>query len=135
LPNDARPRMINCILDASAVLAYLADEEGAREVAKLLDEAAISAVNVAEVAGKLGERGAPREIVEDIVGALGLEIIDCDGPLAYRIGELRASTKGLGLSLGDRACLATAIDRGVRAVTADRHWKGLKLGVRIHVIR
>ena len=127
--------MISCVLDASAVLAYLADEKGAGDVAKLLDEAAISAVNVAEVAGKLAERGTPREIVQDIVGALGLQIVDCDGPLAYRIGELRASTKGHGLSLGDRACLATAMHLGVKAITADQHWKTLKLRVRIHVIR
>ncbi len=127
--------MISCVLDASAVLAYLAGETGAEEVARLLDEAAISAVNVAEVATKLADQGAPAEKIRAVIDALGVEIIDCDGPLAFRIGELRGSTRGFGLSLGDRACLATAALRGVRAITADRDWKSLKTGVRIHVIR
>ncbi|HYL34291.1 MAG TPA: type II toxin-antitoxin system VapC family toxin [Bryobacteraceae bacterium] len=127
--------MIDCVLDASAVLAYLNGESGAAEVAKLLDGGGISAVNVAEVAGKLAERGAPHEKIQQTIEALGMEIIDCDGSLAYRIGELRGPTKGLGLSLGDRACLATAIQCGVRAITADRHWKRVSAGVKIHVIR
>jgi len=127
--------MISCVLDASAVLAYLAEETGFKEIEKLLGEAGVSAVNIAEVASKLAERGTSVERVRQTIEALGVEVIPCDETLAYLIGELRASTKGAGLSLGDRACLATAIQRGVRAITADRSWKSLKLGVRIHVIR
>jgi ribonuclease VapC len=41
----------------------------------------------------------------------------------------------MGLSLGDRACLALALDLKVPVYTADRSWKQLSLGVRIHVIR
>ena len=127
--------MISCVLDASAILAYLTGESGSREVEKLLDEAAVSAVNIAEVASKLAERGAPADKIRLTIQALGVEVIPCDEAIAYRIGDLRNSTKTLGLSLGDRACLATALHHNVRAITADRHWKTVKVGARIHVIR
>jgi PIN domain nuclease of toxin-antitoxin system len=127
--------MINCVLDASAVLAYLSEETGFKEIENILDYAGVSAVNIAEVASKLAERGTSVEQVRQTIEALGVEVIPCDETLAYRIGELRVSTRSSGLSLGDRACLATAIQRGVRAITADRSWKSLKLGVRIRVIR
>ena len=118
--------MISCVLDASAILAYLEEESGSKEVEKLLDEAAVSAVNIAEVASKLGERGAPADRVRQTIQALGVDVIPCDEAIAYRIGDLRNSTKTLGLSLGDRACLATALQQNVRAITADRHWKTVK---------
>jgi ribonuclease VapC len=127
--------MISCVLDASAILAYLVDESGSREVEKLLDEAGASAVNIAEVASKLAERGAPADGIRQTIQALGIEVIPCDEAIAYQVGELRRSTKKLGLSLGDRACLATALQYNVRAITADRDWKTLKTGARIHVIR
>ena len=127
--------MISCVLDASAILAYLEEETASREVEKLLDEAAVSAVNIAEVASKLAERGAPADKIRLTIQALGVDVIPCDEAIAYRIGDLRNSTKTLGLSLGDRACLATALQYNVRAITADRHWKTVKVGARIHVIR
>jgi ribonuclease VapC len=37
--------------------------------------------------------------------------------------------------LGDRACLALGLALKAPVYTADRSWKNLKLGVRIHVIR
>jgi ribonuclease VapC len=127
--------MINCILDASAILAYLEGESGSPDVEKVLDEAAVSAVNIGEVASKLAEIGAPADRIRQTIQALGVEVIPCDETIAYRIGDLRNSTKALGLSLGDRACLATALQHNVRAITADRGWKSLKVGARIHVIR
>jgi len=41
----------------------------------------------------------------------------------------------LGLSLGDRACLALALQMKASVYTADRSWKNLKLDLRINVIR
>jgi ribonuclease VapC len=127
--------MISCVLDAPAILAYLEGESGSPDVEKVLDEAGVSTVNIAEVAGKLAERGAPANRIRQTIQALGVEVIPCDETIAYLIGDLRTSTKALGLSLGDRACLATALQHNVRAITADRHWKSLKVGARIQVIR
>jgi ribonuclease VapC len=41
----------------------------------------------------------------------------------------------LGLSLGDRACLALALALGAPVYTSDKSWKKLNLGLRIQVIR
>ena len=54
--------------------------------------------------------------------------------LAIASGKLRASTRTLGLSLGDRCCLALALEHGAEVVTADRPWKVLK-GYRFQFIR
>ena len=67
-------------------------------------------------------------------GNLGLEIVDLDREQALKAAELRASTKYLGLSLGDRYCLALAVLRKAVAVTADRSRKDLKV-CRIEVVR
>jgi PIN domain nuclease of toxin-antitoxin system len=40
-----------------------------------------------------------------------------------------------GLSLGDRACLALARMRRLPAVTADRAWARLDLGIAIELVR
>jgi ribonuclease VapC len=49
--------------------------------------------------------------------------------------QLWSQTKAFGLSLGDRACLALAIDQKAIALTADRVWANLQIGVDIQVIR
>jgi PIN domain nuclease of toxin-antitoxin system len=61
--------------------------------------------------------------------------VDFDIDLARRTGVLRAATAKLGLSLGDRACLALAQREGAPVYTADRHWRGAVSGVDIRLIR
>lgn len=53
---------------------------------------------------------------------------------AQRAGEMITQTKSLGLSLGDRACLAVADLAKGKAVTADKIWKDVK-GIQVQVIR
>jgi PIN domain nuclease of toxin-antitoxin system len=45
------------------------------------------------------------------------------------------ATRGHGLSLGDRACLALARTLGATALTTDRAWRAVDVGVAIEVIR
>ncbi len=66
---------------------------------------------------------------------LELTIVDFNTELAYQAGLLSPLTKGAGLSLGDRACLALAQRLGLPALTADRAWKDLSLGIEVQVIR
>lgn len=127
--------MSSCLLDASALLALFHREPGWEPVAASLEGAAISAVNLAEVATRMLERGLLSQRVRDDLAALRLEIVPFDESLAFEAAALRSATKEAGLSLGDRACLATAKSLGVRAITADRQWSRLRVGVQVQVIR
>jgi PIN domain nuclease of toxin-antitoxin system len=48
---------------------------------------------------------------------------------------MHEKTRRTGVSMGDRFCLALAQETGARALTADRRWKDLDLGVTITLIR
>jgi PIN domain nuclease of toxin-antitoxin system len=48
---------------------------------------------------------------------------------------LRPLTKASGLSLADRACLALAKRLDIPALTADRDWADLNLGIAVQLIR
>lgn len=126
--------MNRVVLDATALLAFLHREQGADVVAAALDRAIISAVNLAEVATKLAERGASLSHIRRVVSALKVGVIGFDNVLSYRVAALRASTKDAGLSLGDRACLATAQSLGAAALTTDRSWTRVDVGVEIQVL-
>lgn len=127
--------MSEYVLDASAVLTLLHREPGHAQVAAVLGTSAISAVNLSEVAAKLADRGLPIEAIQADLLALGLEVVAFDAALAFRAAALRRVTRRLGLSLGDRACLATAEARGAVAVTADRSWSRLSVGTKVQVVR
>ena len=124
------------LLDASALLAYLQREPGFEAVREALREgAAISAVNLAEVAGKLKARGKdPERIVRRLL-AMGLEVLPFTLEEALEAGALDPLTRPLGLSLGDRACLAAGKVRGLAVLTADRTWAGVVQGVDVVVVR
>ena len=123
------------VLDASVVLAVLLDEPQAERIRGFLANSLIGAVNLSEVVAKLQERGMPDGAIDRALGHLDLEIIPFDAAQAMAAGKLRARTRGLGLSLGDRACLALALTRSLPAVTTDRGWAGLDAGVTVIVAR
>ena len=124
------------LLDASALLAYLQREPGFEAVREALREgAAISAVNLAEVAGKLKARGKdPERIVRRLL-AMGLEVLPFTLEEALEAGALDPLTRPLGLSLGSGACLAAGKVRGLAVLTADRTWAGVVPGVDVVVVR
>jgi ribonuclease VapC len=128
--------MNRVVLDASALLAILNQEPGAEKLTpELLSAAAISTVNLAEVHGKLVGRGlAPDDAWEATLSPIR-EAVPFTPEHARLVGDLVAQTRPLGLSLGDRACLALALFLKAPVYTADKSWKKLKLGARIHVIR
>lgn len=117
--------MSEAVLDASAVLALLLGEPGAGAVAAVLPGALLSTVNLAEIIGKLAERGMPAEEASRAVKMLGVDIVPFTAAQACAAGALRPATKTLGLALGDRACLALAAERGAKALTADKAWRAL----------
>jgi PIN domain nuclease of toxin-antitoxin system len=87
------------------------------------------------VVTKLTDVGMPEDEIATALEVLGLEIVDFDSEAAFRAGRLRSKTRSAGLSLGDRACLAVADALGLPALTADRQWKDLNVGIEIHCIR
>lgn len=128
--------MSQYILDASALLALLNDERGSEQVEEAIAlGAAISAVNVAEVVSKLSDNGIPETTISQMLGLPGLEIVDFNRLLAYQTGVLRPLTKRMGLSLGDRACIALAKVRNLPVLTTDRVWKDLSPDIVVQLIR
>lgn len=129
--------MIGCVLDASALLASLLEEPGHQIVDDHLVGAAIVSVNLAEVVGYFARRGKSVEHVRAAIERTGIEIAEADAGLAYEAGMLLPITRGAGLSLGDRFCLALARRRDYVALTADRAWPDVaeKAGVKVELIR
>lgn len=117
------------VLDSSAVLAALLDEPGRDSVAAVLDGALISSVNLSEVVAKLVERGATDDEAARTVAALPFEIRGFDTEAGLIAGILRRDTRRLGLSLGDRACLALAIQAGGTVLTTDRAWVRIETAI------
>ena len=125
----------SCVLDASALLAMLQNEPGGEVVQELLETALISSVNWSEVTQKALDWQAELEWLSQELTALGLEILPFTAAVAETTARLRAATRQAGLSLGDRACLATAAVLGLPAITTDRIWPDLGLPIEIRVVR
>jgi len=122
------------VLDSSAILAVINSENGEDKVEPKFRDSVVSSVNVAEVLTKLAERDVDLNDALNYFLNVGLEIAEFDIALALRTAALRPATKHLGLSLGDRACLALAMQENAIAVTADKTWKSLDV-CKIELIR
>jgi ribonuclease VapC len=128
--------MNRIVLDASAILAVIGGEPGAEKLTpSLLARAVGSTVNLAEVQTKLVSRGwTSKQAWEDATSPVR-EVVSFDEEQARIAGDLVSQTRDIGLSLGDRACLALGIALKLPVYTAEKAWKKLKVGVRVHVIR
>jgi ribonuclease VapC len=128
--------MNRVVLDASAILAIIHQEPGYEKLTgDLLARSVASTVNLAEVHTKLVSCGwTSEEAWEDTTSPVQ-EILPFDQDHARIAGDLIARTRQLGLSLGDRACLAVALTLKAPVYTSDKLWKSLGLGVPVHVLR
>lgn len=127
--------MSDVVLDASAVLAAILEEPGHEAVLELRERALFSAVNLAEARARLSDYGFDSRSIDTSIGLFNLEVVDFDARQAVASADLRPATRSAGLSLGDRACLALASQRGAVAVTADRAWATVRVPVEVRVIR
>lgn len=127
--------MSEAVLDASALLALLNREPGHQEVARAIPDAAISAVNLSEVAAKLAGSGMPEGAIREALEGLALDVHDFGRKSAFRTAMLRPRTKHKGLSLADRACLALGQQLDLPVITADRVWRELDLEVEVRLVR
>ena len=62
-------------------------------------------------------------------------IVEFDMEQAIIAASFDSTTKKYGLSLGDRACLALVKHQKLPALTADKVWKELDLGIKVKLIR
>lgn len=126
---------MSVVLDASALLAFFLGEPGSDAVRAVLDDALINTVNLSEIYATAVEKGVDVEAVRNSVTALSIRIVPFGETHAFIAGELRKHTRRHGLSLGDRACLATAIIEKCPVITADRIWLKVGLDMEITLIR
>ena len=127
--------MTLAVLDTSAFLAVFKNEPGADRVMAVMHDCVMSSVNAAEVHTKLTEWGMPPELRDQAFALIPATIVDFDMDLARSAGSLRSQTRHLGLSLGDRACLALARREGLPAITADQAWAKADIGAIVTFIR
>jgi PIN domain nuclease of toxin-antitoxin system len=123
------------VLDSSAVLELIQKEPGGAQVVGYLQGGCMSAANYAEVLFVLGRAGIEIGVAQGLIAALRIEVVPMTAEIAATAATLGATRSRYGLSLGDRACLATAADLNIPVVTADRAWTGLDLGVEVIFIR
>ena len=127
------------VLDASALLAVLLDEDGADVVAPHLRGAEVSIINVCEVLTKAAEQGGDIDSVQRILDSFGFRTRGFRDAHARQSARLRPLTKRFGLSFGDRACLVRGMFSGRPILTGDRDWKKIDfdpaLGIDIRMIR
>ena len=134
----AKPSL-KAVLDASALLAYLQGEKGSEAVEAVLDHAAISTVNLAEVLTvALMKRGEAPTVLRPQLLALGIQPFEFTVEDADEAAALWSKTKVQGLALGDRACLALGKRLRAKVLTAEKQkdWRKLGLkGVQVVLIR
>jgi ribonuclease VapC len=123
------------VLDSSAILAFLLNEPGAETVAPILENALLSSVNLCEVHARLMLFGISARHSWNRILNLHCKVCIFSDELARIAAELVQLTKPFGLSLGDRACLALAIERKATVYTTDKIWKKIPLGIEVEVIR
>ena len=130
--------MSDWVLDASALLAVLHREPGEDRVREALEAGAVvSAVNVSEVVARLADLGMSETDARSAIESFRLEIVSFDDDAAYDSGMLRPGTRAMGLSFGDRACIALGRRMRLPVLTGDRAWRGVApvLDIEIEIFR
>ena len=127
--------MPRVVFDSSVLIAILRQEPGSEVGERSLNEALISTVNLAEVATYLARNDVPPETIKEALAAFPIEVVPFDREQGLIAGCLYPACKSLGLSLGDRACLALAKSKSLPVLTADKAWLELEVGMSIQSIR
>jgi ribonuclease VapC len=126
---------VSVVHDASSLLAVAFREPGGEMARALLRGSFISSVNWSEVAQKVRSKGGSTQQLAALFTGLGVTILPFAMTTAELAADLYPQTKHLGLSLGDRACLALGLETGREILTTDKNWTSLPLDVRVHPIR
>ena len=128
------------VIDSSALIAQILVENGHPDVRSEIEQGAyISIINILEVYHKLRKLEAKSNLeAESIVNMRfmdnlpGLEVLPFLPEYATKVSLLPIDQN---LSLGDRACLCTAMHLNLPVMTADKIWAKLKLPIEVQLIR
>ncbi|HUZ53900.1 MAG TPA: PIN domain-containing protein [Streptosporangiaceae bacterium] len=119
------------VFDASALLAFLQGELGASQVEEgLRDGGACGAANWSEVAQKIRAHGRNWDLSRSLLASYGVTVEAVTATDAE--WAARRWTRGEGLSLADRLCLALGDRLEADIWTADQAWG---TGGQVHQIR
>ena len=127
--------MKEAVLDSSAVIALLLNEEGAEIVSGYEGKTAISAINLAEVCSRLIEIGLPEEQIQEHVASIRVQIYPFDTEQAYAVSRFRNIARKNGMSLADCACIQLGKQLRLPVLTGDKVWARVNLGVEVKLIR
>ncbi len=123
------------VVDASALLAWIQDENGGAVVEDLMDQLVISTVNWIEVAQRTLSRNASVPLLRSRLDRRGLLFAELTIQDAEIAADLRLPTQHAGLSLADRVCLALAKRLGLPALTADSAWSEVDVDIDVKVVQ
>ena len=123
------------VFDSSVLIAILRQEPGSEVGEQSLNESLISTVNLAEVATYLARNSVPPDTIQEALATFPIEVVPFDQEQGLITGYLYPACKSLGLSLGDRACLALAKSKSLPVLTADKAWLELEIDVSVESIR
>lgn len=122
------------IIDASTLLAVLHKEPGADDARSHIRGSLLSAVNLTEVYQGAIEANV-LYLAKALISAAQIKVIAFDEVQAEIAAEIKQRTKGMKLSLADRACLALGVHKKGVVVTADQIWDSLGLDLEIVLFR
>ncbi len=129
---DRQPRFA---LDTSAVLAMLQNAPGGSLVGIQLHQAVVSTVNWSEVVEYSRAHKVDIDGLREDLEKIGMRILPFTIEDADQAADFWDASRRIRLSLADRACLALAARLKIPAMTADRSWQQLSVGVEIHLLR
>ena len=113
------------LLDTSALIALIKKEDGYETIDNIIANSAISSVNLSELVAVLARSGVSNADIDEIIKDIVPEIIPFCEDTSIKAGKLLNITKTYGLSLGDRACIATGDFYKMEIHTTDKIWSKL----------
>ena len=117
------------------LLAVIMREPGAATGYARMQGATISSVNLAETLSRAVDLLGDTNVVSRLLRERLVTVEPFTRDDAYAVAAMRPATRQRGLSVGDRACLALALRLGLPALTADRVWTQVNVGVTVELLR
>jgi ribonuclease VapC len=123
------------VLDSSALLAVALREAGAAAVLAEVPNAVLSTANLAEILTVVERLGFDGDEIFRLIVNLGVPLVPVAAQHARVAAKLWSAGRALNLSLGDRICLALALEQNATVLTSDREMTRLQAGVSVRLFR